>query len=71
VFSINKGFEAALRPDPFVVPLVARFDGIQTVADIFQKASTADELPQGFALSDFLGLVELLLERGFLELELL
>jgi SAM-dependent methyltransferase len=71
VFSLSNHFEAALRPDAFVVPLVARLNGTLTVAEIFQQSSSADELPQGFTLNDFMGLVEIMIERGFLELELL
>jgi SAM-dependent methyltransferase len=70
VFEIEGGFHAALRPDAWVVPLVARLEGDQTVAEVFDAARAADELPTGFKLEDFLELVRKMIERGFLEVEL-
>jgi len=70
VFEIETGVRAALRPDPWVVPLVARLEGRLTVAEVFAGAVAADELPAGFALKDFLGLVRGMIERGFLEADL-
>ncbi len=69
VFAINKGLQAALRPDAWVVPLIARLEGKQTVREVFEAASAADELPQGFALADFTGLVQGMIERGFLQVD--
>lgn len=70
VFSISNGFEAALRPDAWLVPLVARLEGERSVSEVFEQARTADELPEGFALADFARLVQDLIERGFLEVAL-
>jgi methylase of polypeptide subunit release factors len=66
VFEIATGLQAALRPDAWVVPLVARLEGDRTVAAVFEAAAAADELPPGFKLDDFLGLVGSMIERGFL-----
>ncbi|MSU57589.1 MAG: hypothetical protein EXS35_05320 [Pedosphaera sp.] len=70
VFSIEAGLEAALRPDAWVVPLVARFNGARSVREVFHAAQKADELPAGFRLEDFAGLVNGMIGRGFLEVEL-
>lgn len=64
VFSIEAGFAAALRPDAWVVPLVARLNGQRSVAEVFSAAQHAGELPDGFTLESFLGLVQRLLELG-------
>ncbi len=38
VFSVESGFETALRPDAFVIPAVKRFDGRRSVEDVFRGA---------------------------------
>jgi methylase of polypeptide subunit release factors len=69
VFEIQKGLSAALRPDGWVVPLVARLDGKRSVADVFASAQKAGELPEGFALNDFADLLRGMIERGFLVID--
>ncbi len=64
IFAIADGLEAALRPDAWVVPLLAQFNGTRSVAEVF--ASAAAELPPGFQLADFAALVGRMIERGFL-----
>lgn len=66
-FSVESGFQAALRPDGWVVPLVARLDGQKTVREIFEQSRSADELPKGFPLEAFIGLVRQMIEHGFLK----
>ena len=70
VFSIEGGFQAALRPDGWVVPLLARLEGTKSVQEVFEAARSADELPQGFTLDAFADLVGRMIERGFLEVAL-
>jgi SAM-dependent methyltransferase len=70
VFSIEAGFEAALRPDAWVVPLVARLDGKRSVAEVFEQARAGDELPEGFKLEDFAGLVRGMIDRRLLEVDI-
>ena len=70
VFTIEAGWEGALRPDAWVVPLLARLTGKQSVAEVFAAARSADQLPQGFGLSDFADLVRLTIDRGFLLVDL-
>lgn len=70
MFSVEDGFPAALRLDGFVVPLVARLDGKKSVEEVFTTAQSADDLPQGFMLKDFAGLVRMMIEKGFLQVDL-
>jgi hypothetical protein len=70
VFSIQGGIPAALRPDPWVVPLIARLEGNRSIEEIFEAARSADELPQGFTVDAFADLVRGMIERGFLAVEL-
>ncbi len=70
VFSITGGFEARMRPDGWVVPLVARLDGQRSVEEVFNSALAADELPTGFPLAAFSDLVGKMIERDFLRVEL-
>jgi hypothetical protein len=67
VFAIAGGFEAALRPDGWIVPLIARLEGKHSVRQVFERAQAAQELPDGFPLEAFIDLVRTMVERGFLE----
>jgi methylase of polypeptide subunit release factors len=69
VFSVEGGFQAALRPDAWVVPLVARLTGQHSVEQVFEAARIAGELPDGFTLGAFADLARRMIERGFLEVE--
>ena len=69
VFSIEAGFQYALRPDGWVVPLIARFDGKQSVEEVFTAGRLNGAMPEGFQLNDFAGLVRTMIERGLLEVE--
>lgn len=70
VFSISAGFEYALRPDAWLVPLVARLEGQRSVEEVFEAARAADELPSGFSAEAFGDLVRLMIERRLLEVDL-
>ena len=69
VFSIEGALHAALRPDGWVVPLLGRLEGKRSVEDVFETARKSDELPEGFTLDAFAGLVCTMIERGFLEVD--
>lgn len=69
VFAIEKGFRAALRPDGWIVPLLARFSGQLSVRKVFERAKAESELPDGFALDDLSGLVASMVEKRFFELD--
>jgi SAM-dependent methyltransferase len=66
IFSIETGFEAALHPDGWVVPLIARLEGKLSVAEVYEQAREAREMPKNFGLKDFVGLVTMMIDRGFL-----
>jgi SAM-dependent methyltransferase len=68
VFSIEAGFEAALHPDGWVVPLIARLEGKLSVAEVYENARAAQEMPKGFHLKDFADLISVMIDRGFLVL---
>jgi len=70
VFSIERGFQAALRVDGWVVPLLARLEGNRSLAEIIETARRADELPDGFTLEAFADLVKMMIERGFMDVDL-
>lgn len=70
VFSVAAGFQAALRLDGWVVPLVARLEGTISVQEVFEAAHTAGELPEDFTREAFMALIQKMIERGFLQLEL-
>jgi hypothetical protein len=65
-FTIDSGFQAALRPDGWIVPMVARLNGRKSVREIFEEAQSAGDLPPGFTLDAFADLVRQMTERGFL-----
>ncbi|HWD91488.1 MAG TPA: methyltransferase [Verrucomicrobiae bacterium] len=70
VFSIESGPRFALRPDAWVVPILARLEGEKSVREIFEAAQSAEELPKGFSAEAFAELVRLMIERGLLEVDL-
>jgi methylase of polypeptide subunit release factors len=65
-FSISRGFRTALGIEPFVVPLLMRLDGSRSVANVFEAAQQAGELPENSHLRMFIGLVAVMVERGLL-----
>jgi SAM-dependent methyltransferase len=64
VFSIDGRFRAAMRPDGWLVPLIARLTGQRTVAQVYEQARADNEILVGFSLDDFLRLVSRLVENG-------
>jgi len=69
VFSTTAGFEAGMRLDGWVVPLLARLKGGATVAEVFEQGRE-EGLPEGFRLSDFAALVRKAIDLDFLHIEL-
>ena len=65
-FEADRPFSTAMRIDSWVIPLIARFDGERTAGQVYAQAQEEQELPPGFEFKDFLELIALLVERGFL-----
>ena len=68
IFETDKPFDSRGRMDSWMVPLFARLDGKLSLREIYDQAVTADELPEGFQLTDFASLTARMIERGFLKL---
>jgi hypothetical protein len=69
VFTIERGFRAALQFDGFLGPLLARLDGTRSVARAFGQAERAGETPPGYSREAFVTFVAMMVERGFLEID--
>ena len=69
IMKTERPFAAAIRLDGWVVPLAAQFNGQLTPAQVYEKARGGAALPANFQLEDFLSLVAMLVERGFLVLD--
>ncbi len=67
---LNEGarFRVQLETDGWIVALLNALDGSRTVADVYCEARTAKSLPEGFAQQDFVQMVALMIERGFVRL---
>jgi hypothetical protein len=64
----NRPFTTLTRFDPWVVPLIAQFDGECTVEQLHESAKAGGQIPGSFGPGDFAKLVALLIERGYLAL---
>jgi SAM-dependent methyltransferase len=62
-------FPVLTRVDPWVVPVIAKFDGTFTPADLYDVARGASKLPESVGVTDFLNFVADLIERGYLQLD--
>ncbi|HEV8542839.1 MAG TPA: methyltransferase [Verrucomicrobiae bacterium] len=69
VFSIENELRAAFRPDTWVVPLLAEFNGKRSIREVFSNFQTRGELPEGFDLNAFGGLIKRMIEKGFFEVD--
>lgn len=70
LFRIEHAFESVLRPESWIVPAISRLNGQPSVAEVFAAAHAAGEWPEEFPLQAFVGLIDTMVERGFLELNL-
>lgn len=65
VLETEEPFLAQTRIDPWMLPLIARFEGKETAGAIYEDARAAGALPQAFSEQDLAALVALLIERGY------
>jgi SAM-dependent methyltransferase len=68
LFEIDKPFEAHVRFDFWMVPLLTRLDGKTTLTKIYENARTEASIPEEFKLENFAVLVARALEMGFIVL---
>src|SRR5581483_1918962 len=61
-------FGHGLKTDPWLLPLITRFNGSRTVAKIYEKARADGAVPNKFKLEDFSSLVALMMKHGYLAL---
>jgi hypothetical protein len=59
-------FKVQLETDGWVVAVLSAFDGRRTVAEVHDEMSRAGSIPTAFTRTEFVDLVCLLVERGFL-----
>lgn len=69
ILEASKPFLTATRIDAWVVPLIAEFDGAQTPVEVYAKARANGAVPESFNVEDFMPLVAMLIERGYLALD--
>ncbi|SRR5579871_3761151 len=63
-------FSTALRLDRWVVPMIASFNGGLSVEQAFANARLAKQSPPDFPLRAFIDLVAMMIECGFLEIDI-
>ena len=68
-FSIETGLRSKFRPEGWVIPLLDKLNGTRSVEEVFRSFQAADELPEGFKLEDFTGLVGKMIEHGFYDVD--
>jgi hypothetical protein len=64
----EKPFLHAMKFDGPIVPLISRFNGQITPAELYEAANERSELPERVGQEDFLKLVAVLLDHGYLVL---
>jgi SAM-dependent methyltransferase len=68
VFETQKPFTKKARLDSWMVPLVTAFDGRRTPAEVFEDVKKTSDVPESFAMKDYIDLVTRMIEAGFLSL---
>ena len=63
-------FSSQLRTDAWTIPLISAFDGHRTVEQVFDEARRGGQMPGDFPSAAFADFVALLIERGFLEVDI-
>src|SRR5262249_8067288 len=65
----ERPFPYITRVDPWVVSVVAEFNGRRSVEGLYNAARDASAFPEGFGLDDFLRMTSMMIERGYLEID--
>jgi hypothetical protein len=66
IFETDKPFELRVEFDDWMVPLMSLFDGVLTVAEVYQEARSKEGVPENFRVEDFTVLVARAIEGGLL-----
>ena len=69
VFETEVPFPIATRLDPWIVPVIAELNGSYTPAHLYETARSKSLLPEALTRADFIKLVALLIERGYLKVD--
>jgi SAM-dependent methyltransferase len=65
----EKPFPAATNVDPWIASLLKEFVGELTAAEVYQHAKDNQTMPEQMGFSDFMDLVSLMIERGYLQID--
>lgn len=66
LFETDKPFSLRVEFDDWMVPLVTRFNGTLTVAEVYEEARSKEAIPEEFRLEDLTALVSRAVEGGLL-----
>jgi hypothetical protein len=69
VLESENPFPAMTGVDQWTASSVAEFDGRKTVKEVYRSLQDAVGLPESLELADFIDLVALMIERGYLEVD--
>lgn len=69
VLSATAPLAATVQPDVWIARLLERLEGTQTVAQTFEAAQRVGQVPADFTLAAFVDLIDKMIERGLLDLE--
>jgi methylase of polypeptide subunit release factors len=69
VLEVDRPFPSACRVEPWMLHLLAEFDGQRNVEAVHEAAKQVLPIPESFAVDDFARLVANMIERGCLEIE--
>ncbi|HMF57217.1 MAG TPA: methyltransferase [Pyrinomonadaceae bacterium] len=67
VFETDKPFDFKAEFEASMIPVIVRFDGALTTAEVYQAAIKESDLPDNFTLEDFTRVIAQMVERGVLE----
>ena len=69
-FRVDRELASWLQLERWIVSAIGKLNGRLSVLQLFDASHQAGEFPQGFPLGAFTELIDVMIERGFLELEL-
>jgi SAM-dependent methyltransferase len=70
VLSATGPLAATVQPDVWIARLLERLEGTQTVAQTFEAAQRAGQVPADFTLAAFVDLIGKMVERGLVDVDM-